>query len=204
LNEEDAMRDLRVSFPRPCEEKWEAMTPAGRARICARCDKAVHDLASYTLDEAKELLRDPQACVRARIRGDGSIALKPSRGSARRMVIAAAATAGLLTAGAPALAKGDQPGGTIAGRVKFAEFRTRVTATDTEGRIFRTKVKSKGQFRIRHLPAGTYSLSFKPGCGESWTIADVVVGAGETSLPNIESPDGCITVGMLRIEEVRG
>ena len=199
------MRDLRVSFPRPCDESWEAMTPEGRARICARCDKAVHDLASYTLDEAEALLRgNPGACVRARIRSDGSIALKSGRGNARRMVIAAAATAGLLTANAPALAKDNRPGGAIAGHVKFAEFRTRVTATDMGGRIFRTKLKSKGQFRIRHLPAGTYSLTFKPGCGQSWTIENVVVGAGETSLPNIESPDGCITVGMLRIEKDEG
>ena len=59
------MPDLRVSFPKPCEEKWEAMTPAGRARVCARCDKAVHDLASYTLDEAEALLRRNPALASA-------------------------------------------------------------------------------------------------------------------------------------------
>ncbi len=46
------MRDLRVSFPKPCDERWEAMAPEGRARLCARCDTVVHDLSQFEPDEA--------------------------------------------------------------------------------------------------------------------------------------------------------
>ena len=53
MDEEAAMGDLRVSFPKPCDEKWQAMTPEGRARVCGRCDKAVHDLSLYSIDEAE-------------------------------------------------------------------------------------------------------------------------------------------------------
>ena len=200
------MPDLRVSFPRPCDEKWESMTPAARARVCGRCDKPVHDLSQYSLDEAEALLRrDPGSCVRARIGGDGMVALKPGRGTdARRMMIAVAATAGLLAAGGPALAKEGSPAGVIAGKVQYPAFRTRVTATRTDGLTFRARVKGNGRFRIGHLPAGTYALSFVPSCGDSWTVENVVVGAGETILPDVRSPNGCITVGMLVIQGSSG
>jgi hypothetical protein len=200
------MPDLRVSFPKPCGEKWEAMTVEGRARICARCDKAVHDLSHFSLDEAEALLRrNPDTCVRARIGGDGAVTLKPGRrGDARRMVIAAAATAGLLAVGAPAFAKKDRPAGAIAGDVETDGFPMRVKATGTNGRIFRSKVKKNGKFTIRHLPSGTYSLTFVPTCGENMTIENVVVGAGETIVPKVQNPNQCIFIGLLRIEDARG
>jgi hypothetical protein len=199
------MRDLRVSFPRPCGEEWQAMTPAACARVCGRCDKPVHDLSQYSLDEAEALVRsNPGVCVRARIEGDGSIALKPSRlGEARRMVIAVAATAGLLAASAPAIASQDRSAGTIAGKVQYPWFRTHVIATGANGQTFRARVKNNGKFRLGHLPAGTYALTFHPDCGDSWTVEDVVVGAGETIVPDTEDRSRCITIGMLRIEDDR-
>jgi urease beta subunit len=200
------MRDLRVSFPRPCDEKWEAMTPAGCNRVCARCDRLIHDLSHYELDEAEALLRrDPDTCVRARIDADGAVALKPGRGgNARRMVIAIAATAGLLTAGAPAFAKRNRPDGAIAGNVGSYGIRTRVTATGTDGRTFRTRARSNGRFRIRHLPAGTYTVTFVPACGDGRTVENVIVGDGETILPGVQDVGACIIIGLLRIEDGRG
>ncbi|MEA3038729.1 MAG: hypothetical protein QOE79_1242 [Sphingomonadales bacterium] len=200
------MRDLRVSFPRPCDEKWEAMTPAGCDRICGRCDKLIHDLSHYEFDEAVALLRrDPETCVRARVGADGVVALKPGRrDGARRMVVAAAAAAGLLAAGGPAFASTDRPQGAIAGKVRAYGARVRVTATDPSGGKFRAKVGGDGRFRIKHVPAGTYNLTFVPDCGDKWTIDNVVVGEGQTALPDSESPTTCIVVGMLRIDDDRG
>ena len=200
------MRDLHVSFPKPCAENWETMTPAGRARVCARCDKAVHDLSRYTLDEAEPLLRGSgEVCVRARVGADGSVALKPGRrNDARRMVVAVAATAGLLAATAPALARETRPAGAIAGKVESGSFRVRVFATGANGQTFRTKVKGNGQFRIKHLPAGPYTLSFHPDCGDSWTFGEVVVRDGETIVPDVKDENQCIVVGLLQIEESRG
>jgi len=200
------MPDLRVRFPKPCDEKWDAMTPAGCARICARCDTPVHDLSRYSIGEAEALLRrEPGACVRALIRGDGSVALKPGRrGDARRMVIAVAASASLLVSGAPAMAKKDRPPGAIAGTIDTFGIPMRIKATATNGRTYRSKVKRNGSFRIRDLPSGTYSITFVPRCGDRLTIENVEVGAGETILPKVDSEVGCITVGMLRIEEARG
>lgn len=202
------MRDLRVSFPRPCDEKWDAMTPTSCGRICARCDKVIHDLSQYEPGEAEALLRaDPETCVRARIGADGAVELKPARrGGARRMVVAAA-TAGLLSAGAPAFAKPDgpdRPGGAIAGKVYAFGYRVRVTAESPSGRAFRAKSKSNGRFRIKGVPTGTYTLTFSPDCGETWTVENVVVGHGVTVVPRSQNEAGCIVVGRLRIEDDRG
>lgn len=200
------MPDLRVSFPKPCDEKWEKMTPADRARVCARCDKAVHDLASYTLDEAEALVRRySEVCVRAQVQADGSVALKPSRrGEVGRMVIAAAASAGLLAASAPAMAKKEGPPGAIAGKVIYPWYRTRVVATAADGQSFQAKVKRNGSYRIDDLPDGTYSLEFRPDCGDKWKVDNVVVGGGETVVPDTRSEASCIIVGMLKVEETRG
>lgn len=206
LSEETGMSDLRVTFPKPCDEPWEAMAPAGCAPVCARCDKAVHDLSLHTLDEAEALLRaNPSACVRARIDGDGIVALKPGRrGDTRRMVIAAAAAAGLLAAGTPACAGQDRPAGAIAGHVENFGIRMRVTATGPDGQAFRARINGNGRFRLRHLPAGTYTLTFVPSCGDSWTVENVVVGADETRVSNVQHMNNCIVVGLLEIEEARG
>lgn len=199
------MPDLRVSFPKPCDETWEAMTPTGCDRVCARCDHVVHDLAEYTFAEAEALLRgNPGSCVRARIGADGEIALKPGRGGkARRMVIAAAATAGLLAV-APAHAREGRPSGAISGDLFTFGPRHRVIATDANGQIFRAWTRNNGRFRIRHLPPGTYRLTFVTSCGEERVIENLVVGAGETVLRADQARDDCIVIGLLRIEDNQG
>ncbi|HYJ82765.1 MAG TPA: carboxypeptidase-like regulatory domain-containing protein [Allosphingosinicella sp.] len=201
------MRDILVSFPKPCDEAWGSMAPAERGRLCGRCDRIVHDLSQYDPDRAQALLRsDPGACVRARIGADGGVMLKPARGGGARRMIAAAAAAGLLAAGTPApartvAAKPKDPAGAIAGKVQAFGYRVRVTARSSDGRSFRTKSKSDGRFRINAVPPGAYTLTFKPDCGETWTVGEVVVGSGETIVPSSENENGCIVVGMIRIED---
>ena len=197
---------LRVNLPRPCPEEWVAMAPDGRGRMCARCDKLIHDLSQYTLEEAEGLVRrSGDTCVRARVGADGAVALKGAgvRG-ARRMVVAAAVTAGLLAAAEPALAGRDRPRGSIAGSVDGHAARTRVVAADQSGRRFRTRVGRDGQYRIGHLPAGTYTVTFIPSCGDRWTVENVVVSDGVTIVPEVRNPTECIYIGLLRIEDSSG
>jgi hypothetical protein len=199
------MPDLRVSFPKPCDETWEAMTPSGCDRVCARCDHVVHDLSQYTLAEAEALLgANPGSCVRAQIGADGAVALKPGRGGkAGRMMIAVAATAGLLAAAAPAYARQERPAGAISGAVESYGSRTRVTATGRTGQTFRARVKENGRFRLRHLPPDTYTITFRAACGETVTVENVVVRDAETVLPGVQEVQGCIVIGLLRIEDHR-
>lgn len=199
------MTDLRVSFPKPCDEAWEAMAPAGCGRECTRCDTVVHDLSQLEIGEAEALLRaDPEVCVRARIGADGSIELKPSRrGGTRRMMAAAAATAGLLASGAPAYAKPVRPDGVISGQL-YPGDQVRVTATSPGGQRFKAKTKRSGRYRMKGVPAGTYTLTFTPDCGEKWTMENIVVGNSETIVPRSQNEGGCIVVGLVRIEDAKG
>ena len=200
------MSDLKVSFPKPCNEKWGAMSPSGRARMCGRCDKAVHDLSEYGLDEAQALLRrEPGACFRADIGADGVVALKSGRNArSRRMIVAAAITAGLLITGEPALAGNGRPRGAIAGYFSNYNNGMRVTVTDQAGRTYRTRVRQGGRFRITHLPAGTYTLTFHLACGNVTTVGNVIVGNEEVVLPDVRDSGGCIVIGMLQIEDSVG
>lgn len=202
------MTDLRVSFPKPCDEPWEAMAPVGCDRICARCDKVIHDLDQYRFDEVEALLRrDPATCVRARIGSDGVVALKPGgRGRVLRVAVGVGVSAGLLSASAPAFAQRDPRTGTISGKVgdpnSFAS-RTSVVVELPDGRVRRGWVKD-GAYRINHLPAGTYTLTFYPNCGSKWTVENVVVGRGEAVVADTRDPDGCIIIGHIRIEPPLG
>lgn len=201
------MPDLHVSFPNPCDAAWEAMTPSGCDRVCARCDHVVHDLAEYTIDQAEALLRArPGSCVRAQIGADGTVVLKPGRGGkARRMVVAAAAAVAVMTAATPALARQGRPTGAIAGRVAFCAFDMRVVATSADGHTFRGGLRYDGRFRIKHLPAGTYRLSFESRRrgGDGYVFENVVVRDGETSQPNLDNGEQCVVVGLLTIEDTR-
>jgi hypothetical protein len=110
------MQDLGVSFPEPCDERWEAMTPTGRHRACAKCDRVVYDLARYNVAGVEKLLRDePNSCARATIDALGVIATKPERyGNIRRIVVAIGASAGLLIS-PPAVARDSSADGSIIG-----------------------------------------------------------------------------------------
>ncbi len=200
------MIDLRVSFPEPCDEKWEGMTPTGCDRVCARCDKVIHDLSLRTIDEVEALLRDhPDSCVRARVTGDGEVVLKRERsGRALRMMVAMGASATLVAGAMPALAKDKGPPGALSGSIVATDFPIRVTATSADGKSYRTKADSKLRYRIRHLPAGTYTLTIAPSCGDSWVVENVVVRDTETVVPTAVNPGGCITVGLLRVEKNQG
>ena len=180
------MPDLRVSLPEPCGEKWEGMTPVGCDRVCARCDKVIHDLSHYTIEEAETLLgANADSCVRARVGKDGVIDLAPNlSGGMRHMVLVVGAAAGLLTAGVPATAREKRHDGAITGKVHSTDFKTRVTATDTQGKEYKAWVKPDGRYRITKVPDGAYKLTFVPGCGSDWTIDKVVVAGGVADVPD--------------------
>lgn len=50
---------LTVSIPHPCQQSWEAMTPAAGGRFCDSCRKTVIDFSGLTDSQVLELLSDP-------------------------------------------------------------------------------------------------------------------------------------------------
>jgi hypothetical protein len=61
------MKRSEAAIATPCGADWKSMQPRGTARLCATCDRLVHDLSALTEREARALLRKPPAeglCVR--------------------------------------------------------------------------------------------------------------------------------------------
>lgn len=59
------MRRSDVPITTPCGADWNAMSPAGaRARLCAQCDKTVHDLSAMKSAEVEALVAAGPLCVR--------------------------------------------------------------------------------------------------------------------------------------------
>ena len=196
------MKDLRVSFPKPCSEPWDAMRAAGCARHCASCDRVVHDLRQMTIDEIEALAAGGErVCVRAELNRTGEVRLKSApRPFARRMIVAVSAAAGLV--GAPAQASlGERHKGSIAGKLDGATCRTGVVAIGPDGRRYSATVGPTGRFKVKRLPDGVYELVAPSNIDDGeWTVGRAVVTGGKKTILNGDDPESCIIVGHLQIE----
>lgn len=197
------MSDLRVSFPRHCGERWEDMQTTGCNRFCAACSETIHDLRELTIDEAEALLKDSRShCVRAQVRSDGSLCLKPdSKRSARRMVIAAGASITLLASACETVPQAAR--GTISGKAGDLDRAKSVTATSEDGKKHRATVHPDGSYRFKSLPVGRYVLKFYGDCGK-WDGETIVVEAGQNSIANSAKGHECIIIGLAKIENDQG
>ena len=197
------MSDVRISFPSPCSESWDEMRPSGCNRFCATCSKTIHNLSDLAAHEVERLLRDPQSqCVRAEVRPDGTLLLKPNGRNQRKIMIAVGASVSLFTSACETLPHATSPTGLIVGKVDPTSGVKSVRAIDENGRTYRTKVLDDGTYRFKPLPYGSYSLKFVSDCG-SWNGDRVVLQESERSVAEPSDTQGCIIVGMAKIEDNR-
>lgn len=198
------MTDLRISFPDPCGESWDAMRPSGCDRICATCSETVHDLARLTVQEAEALLREPgKHCVRAQVGPDGALSLRsgPS-GRSRRMVVAVSASVGLFASACETVPSAATPTGAIVGTVGRFSNVTSVRAVSDDGRARQTRVRADGSYRLERLPYGAYSLRFIGSCG-TWDGEPITLGEPEHSVGAPADMPECVIIGMAKIEDDR-
>ncbi len=47
-----------ITIPKPCNEKWHAMTPTEQGRFCTSCDKVVTDFSAMSNDEILSFLKN--------------------------------------------------------------------------------------------------------------------------------------------------
>jgi hypothetical protein len=195
------MKDIRVSFPKPCREDWNEMTPEGRNRFCGECSKTIHDLRRYRWDEVDALLRSgEEVCVRAEIGKSDVVALRSdSMRKAGRIIATISASVGLASLSAPVFAGKRGPEGTIAGKVDYAWPQILVTATSADGTKHISKTNWKGRYKIKHLPPGSYKIAFYDG-ETDWVGPDAVVEDRKTAIRDTENPNPPIIVGMIQVE----
>lgn len=195
------MADLKVSFPKPCSEKWEAMAPQGCNRHCSLCDTVIHDLSSMTAEQTEALLLSgDDVCVRAEVTRNGIV--RTARPGSRRIVAAIGASVSLAAAACqPATISRVSPRYEIKGHFDYVVMTSQVTLTSSTGKTYKSWVKGDRQFRFSNLPAGTYKLSFYD-CGEMKEIPDIIVSddvdMGEVTGLN---DGGCIIIGKLELDD---
>lgn len=224
------MADIRIKFPSPCGENWNAMSPQGCNRHCAVCDQTIFDLSKLNIESAEALIRSAdQLCVRAELDTNGAVKLKQDgQASARRMVAILGAAIGLVATPTVAFAEQEQPSeisakvrpakklefhGMITGKMR--SYETKVIAYGN-GKKYRGKVNKKDMtFSISNLPDGTYSVWFEnkfwPRCTEERIIESVIVDGAKPAIANEkdaklpENEEGCpIVVGLVTIETAIG
>ena len=155
------MKELEVSLPGPCGENWDSMSPRGCNRHCAACDTVIHDLSEMTLEEAERLISASEnACVRARIAPDGTVAVKHGQSTRR---IKAVVGGSLALAVAACQTTSVTPLYEITGAVSYG---TRVDLLDHRGVVKSMKASYGGEFRFDNLHAGTYTLRTYNGCSD--------------------------------------
>ena len=191
------MSDLRVTFPASCSEAWSTMQSEGCNRHCVTCKTTVHDLSLLTIDDAERLLESGPLCVRAVVRSNGAVALKPSPSKAtRRMVAALGASMSLATAACETGVV--SPRMSIVGHLSAWDA-TKVEARSSDGRKHGGRIGKEGQFTIKNLFPGDYSVSFTDQCGRTHVVADVVVRDKSVDTGKLESDLSCIVVGLIEV-----
>jgi len=60
------MKKIQLSIPEPCHENWDEMTPNGKGKFCASCQKPVIDFTNMTERQVAEFFKKPgsSACGR--------------------------------------------------------------------------------------------------------------------------------------------
>src|ERR1041385_5652429 len=77
-----------IAIVKPCSADWSQMTGDDRQRLCAQCNKHVHNLSALTPSELQRFVaqRDGTECIGYQFRSDGSIVTAPRRPWLRRLL----------------------------------------------------------------------------------------------------------------------
>jgi hypothetical protein len=203
------MAELKVSFPAPCSEAWDAMAPRGCNRHCASCDTVVHDLAKMTAAQTDRLFDSGEkVCVRAEIEASGRIkTARDERGAARPLLACAGASLSLLAAACQTTPGGRMDGGfELSGTVPWYPSIVAADITSPDGETVGLHVGRDRRFDVHDLRPGAYRLTFTDFCREVHEFADVIITDSDVDLGTLKFDATCIIVGQMKraVDEAAG
>jgi hypothetical protein len=69
-----------IRIAQPCTADWNAMSGDARRRLCAQCDKHVHNLSGMRPAELQRFIqqRNGTECIAYILRADGTMIMEPS------------------------------------------------------------------------------------------------------------------------------
>jgi Carboxypeptidase regulatory-like domain len=191
-------RAAAIDFPEPCAVSWDEMAPERRARLCAACDRRVHDLAQYTAAEIAGLIGSgaDRICARAEIAPDGRIRSRAGRLFLAAMVALPSLAAAETTTG---IRINVFTGGS-AGRVHNPNPDDGVASVTVVGAgVTRTLRAPPAEVTVGGLPPGRYQIEFRTKSDYKWSIPDVLVCAGTVSVRQTRDPRISVTfMGVMR------
>lgn len=194
------MDDIIVSFPSPCVEKWDDMSPHGCNRHCASCDKIIYDLSALSVEEGEALLAsNNEICVRARIGKDGVVrTANTKKHQSRRIIAALGASLSLATAACQTTASPNvTPRYEITGQFTSLGWHQYAILKSETGKTSKVRIWKDGKFRFTNLKSGTYSLSIYGVCGQLTNVAPITVDK-DVALGLVKDDgkeDDCIIIG---------
>lgn len=197
---DDTPNDIDVSFPKPCEQPWDEMEVQGCHRRCAACDKTIFDLETLTPSEVEALLdREEEACVRARVTPDGTVATaKGASGHERAIKASFGAAATFALAACSTIGGSDvSPRFTIEGEVERWQ-RSDTLVLEGEGRRYKTRAKNDASFRFANLKPGTYTLTATGYCGDPKVLGEFTLSEGDVDTGKVDYQQDCIIVGVFQ------
>lgn len=206
------MDEIKVQFPRPCDEAWEDMTPTGCNRHCTACDKVIHDLEQMTGEEAQALLEsNDEACVRAKIGPDGAVRLADVHqlgapkfrtaaiGAAASLALAACATDKSPSYGFPF--ETTSQASTVTGTLAPSDVGSKVVLSGN-GITLENEASDAGRYQFTNVKPGFYEVKVGETVEEDCEFertAFVEVTEDQTFISKFELRDPCpvIIVGKM-------
>jgi len=169
----------QMDVPRPCSIGWSSMQGSDATRLCAVCEREVHDVAAMTRAEAEALLndRDARICVRLTRGIDGEVVTAdrpPAVPQARHWTNLSAAAFAAFFGMAPATTR---LSGTVFDQTcEGLPGAAVVAVNEATGKEFTTESDPKGRYKLS-LPSGTYLFGVDIPGFRGYTVESLEVGS---------------------------
>ena len=169
----------QIDVSRPCSIVWSSMHGSDATRVCAVCNREVHDVAAMTRAEAEALLNggDDRVCVRLTRGIDGEIVtadLPPAVPQPRRWSGLSAAAFAAFFGMAPATTR--LSGTVFDQRCEGLPGAAVIAVNEATGNEFTTESDEKGRYKLS-LPSGTYLFGAAIPGFNSYTVESLEIGS---------------------------
>ena len=185
-----------ISIPKPCNENWDAMTPKEQGRHCSKCKIVVKDFSSMSNEEILQYLKLNTGHVCGRVREEQLSQTPTLSRKLKRFLYAftlcflpfLTLTSILMTNSQTVYAQAS-PGG-IDGKILDSKGNpvpfARVGAF--QGGVLKGQGKTnfKGNFKIKPLNSGTYTLKVSSVGLKKVEITRITVRSGRSTTQNVK------------------